>query len=253
MRRWERIQQAHRLHQTGWTSLAIASEMGIHPKTVRRYLRTTDLQPVKRRNRRRLLDPYKPYLHQRWQEGCQRGVTLYSEIKAQGYPGGLTQLRDYLRTLKENEVGSVGVQSEFASKWHRLSLRRLAFVIGRPETDRQEKLWLVEGLSRLRKGDPMLAETIDLAREFTQAVVSQDVVRFDDWLKRAKVAKAMPLRRFALGLEADLPAVRAALRLKWSNGPVEGKINRLKMLKRQMNGRANLDLLKIRLIGAQPP
>jgi transposase len=56
------------------------------------------------------------------------------------------------------------------------------------------------------------------------------------------------LRRFAIGLQADYEAVKASMMLPWSNGPVEGQINRLKMLKRSMFGRATLDLLSRRFL-----
>lgn len=250
-RRWERIAHAQQLAEAGWTSTAIATEMGRHPKTVRRYLHITDLQPLNRKKRPKLLDPYKTYLDKRWAEGCCRGTLLYQEIKEQGYLGGMTQLRDYLRPLKSKTVASQHVQSEYEAKWNQLSLRQLAFAIGRPEESWPEKEWLVTGLKLLSQRDSLLAETIDLARRFTQLVTNREVHHFDEWLTAAKSAQAAALRRFAVGLEADLRAVRAALQLKWSNGPVEGKINRLKTLKRQMYGRANLDLLKIRLIGSQ--
>ena len=58
----------------------------------------------------------------------------------------------------------------------------------------------------------------------------------------------VPLRRLATGLHADYEAVKASLRLPWSNGPVEGHINRLKMLKRSMFGCAKLDLLSRRFL-----
>jgi transposase len=58
------------------------------------------------------------------------------------------------------------------------------------------------------------------------------------------------MQRFAVGLRADYEAVKAGLRLPWSNGPVEGHINRLKMLKRSMFGRAKLDLLSRRFLRA---
>ena len=72
--------------------------------------------------------------------------------------------------------------------------------------------------------------------------------RFDRWLARAVASGVAPLRRFATGLRADYEAVKAGLRLPWSNGPVEGHINRLKMLKRSMFGRAKLDLLSRRFL-----
>jgi len=56
------------------------------------------------------------------------------------------------------------------------------------------------------------------------------------------------MRRFAQSLRADLPAVRAAFKLPWSNGQTEGHVNRLKFLKRQMYGRANIGLLRLRVL-----
>jgi len=56
------------------------------------------------------------------------------------------------------------------------------------------------------------------------------------------------MRRFAIGLLADLQAIEAALKLPWSNGQTEGQVNRLKLLKREMYGRAKLDLLSQRFL-----
>ena len=61
-------------------------------------------------------------------------------------------------------------------------------------------------------------------------------------------SRSCDLQRFAAGLEADLSAVRPAFSSPWSSGQVEGQINRLKYLKRQMYGRAKLDLMRIRVL-----
>ena len=76
----------------------------------------------------------------------------------------------------------------------------------------------------------------------------RDLEGFDRWLSQVRVCEVIELRRFAAGLEADLSAVRAAFHSQWSSGQVEGQINRLKYLKRQMYGRAKLDLLRIRVL-----
>jgi Transposase len=87
-----------------------------------------------------------------------------------------------------------------------------------------------------------------LAEEFIALVRTRAPERLDPWLVKAQ-ASAMPIfRNFAKKLETDVEAVRAAVSLPWSNGPVEGQISRLKMLKRQMYGRANLDLLNRRFL-----
>ena len=76
----------------------------------------------------------------------------------------------------------------------------------------------------------------------------RDLAGFDQWLERARNCVVPELRRFATGLRADLDAVRAAFSSPWSSGQVEGHVNRLKFLKRQMYGRAGLDLLRVRVL-----
>jgi len=64
------------------------------------------------------------------------------------------------------------------------------------------------------------------------------------WISKTADSGIKEIASFATGLEADLPAVQNAFNLKWSNGPVEGNVNKLKFIKRQMYGRAGFDLLK---------
>lgn len=86
-----------------------------------------------------------------------------------------------------------------------------------------------------------------LAREFVGLFRQKDASKIGLWIQ---AAERTALRRFARGLFSDLRAIRAAIELPWSNGPTEGHVNRLKMLKRQMYGRASFDLLRARLLSA---
>ena len=81
-------------------------------------------------------------------------------------------------------------------------------------------------------------------------VRQQEPDRLDDWLTRAEQDQAPEMRGLATSLRQDQAAIRAAMELPWSNSPVEGQINRLKTIKRQMYGRANLDLLRKRVLHA---
>jgi hypothetical protein len=85
--RQERFQQTHHLHQMGWQQIAIARQLGICPRTVRRYLASDTLQQ-EQRQRKSKLDAYKVYLLQRWNEGCHNARQLTDEIRSQGYSGG---------------------------------------------------------------------------------------------------------------------------------------------------------------------
>lgn len=96
-----------------------------------------------------------------------------------------------------------------------------------------------------------LALAVELAEEFLQLLRQQQADAFDAWLMKARSSSLKPFEKLAEGLISDYAAVKASMMSDISNGPVEGSINRLKMLKRQMYGRAGLELLSKRFIMAQ--
>jgi transposase len=104
-------------------------------------------------------------------------------------------------------------------------------------------------VDRLRERCPEVRAAADLARDFRAMVRQQRQEQWQGWLERATRADAVKeMRAFAEGLKKDEAAVCAALRLEWSNGQVEGQVNRLKMIKRTMFGRAKFDLLRQRVL-----
>ena len=103
-------------------------------------------------------------------------------------------------------------------------------------------------LTQLHAQSAEVAEAIDLAQDFTTLVRQRRPAQLDPWLQRATTSAVEAVRRFATGLYEDYEAVKAGVTLPWSSGPVEGHINRLKMLKRQMFGRARRDLLRRRFL-----
>lgn len=103
-------------------------------------------------------------------------------------------------------------------------------------------------LADLRERSPTLNEAIELAESFTALVRDRKSDQLELWLKQAEGSAVPPLQRFATRLRVDYAAVHAALSLDWSNGQTEGHINRLKTIKRQIYGRANLDLLERRFL-----
>jgi transposase len=106
-------------------------------------------------------------------------------------------------------------------------------------------------LERLQERCPELLAAAALGREFSAMVRERGEEAWDAWFAQATAAgAAKELRSFAEGLKKDEAAVRAALRLKWSNGQVEGQVNWLKLIKRQMFGRASFDLLRHRVLNA---
>jgi transposase len=254
-RRWAHYQQVWTYHRWGWTLDAIAHQVGLSRRTVQRYLQHPtfpERQPRHDRDRS-LLDPYKPVMLSGWNHGCRNGAHLFRTIKGQGFQGRYGIVAQYVRRLRQAQGRTPRPQG---------SDRRLPRVImtpPRPLTPRRAT-WLVlrapahrtaedqQLLARLTAQSPTLAEAVALAQDFAGLVRQRQPSQLESWLRRAATSALPPFRRFAKGLRADMAAVQAAVTLPWSQGPIEGHINRLKMLKRQMYGRARLDLLARRFL-----
>jgi transposase len=102
--------------------------------------------------------------------------------------------------------------------------------------------------ARLHSQEGAIAEAITLTQDFATLVRQRQPGQLATWLERATASGLQAFKSFAHGLRADDAAVKAGLTLPWSTGPVEGQINRLKMLKRQMYGRAHMALLRQRVL-----
>jgi transposase len=175
-------------------------------------------------------------------------------LRRLGYRGSYATLTRYLRRFRalsgDAPPGSASVKPRpvlvAVSPCRELTPHTAAWMIlCRAERRSAEDQAL---LADLHRSDPELGEVIALAEEFISLVRDRASDRLDPWLNQAVRSTVRPLRSFAKHLSADYEAVRAAVMLDWSNGPVEGQINRLKMVKRSMYGRASLDLLGRRFL-----
>ncbi len=245
------------LHRQGWTVPAIAGQVGLGQRTIFRYLHTSTCPGQQHRSTygRSLLTPYKDYILTRWNAGCRTAMQLCRELQAQGYTGSYAVVAAYASRLRQTQGLPPGRRSpgqtlpavtEPASR--PLTPRRATWLVLRREAQRTADD--TQQLTQIRAQSAALTEAIDLAQDFAQLVRQRQPVQLDPWLKRAATSTLDALRRFATGLSEDYAAVKAGVTLPWSSGPVEGHINRLKMLKRQMFGRAHLDLLEHRFLRA---
>jgi transposase len=123
---------------------------------------------------------------------------------------------------------------------------RATWLVLRRETQRTEAE--TQQRAQWRAQSAEVAEAMDLAQDFVQLVRQRQPACRDPWLQRATTRALEALQRFARGIREDYEAVKAGVTLPWSTSPVEGHINRLKMLKRQMFGRARLALLGCRFV-----
>jgi transposase len=257
-RRAQRVahyEQVWTYHRQGWTLDAIAHQVGLSRRTVRRYLQSPafpERQPRHSRGRS-ILDPYKATLLAGWNSGCRNGWHLFRTIRNQGFQGQYGIVALYVRRMRQAQDlaprqrrSDRPLPTVTEAPRRPLTPRRATGLVLRPaerstDQDRHQ-------LAQLTAQAPELAEAVALAQDFAALVRQRQPTQLDPWLTRAATSALAPFRRLAKGLRADYAAVKAGVTLPWSQGPIEGHINRLKMLKRQMFGRARVDLLAQRFL-----
>jgi transposase len=266
-RRRQRYQQARELHAQGVDIKAIAKQLKLSRMTIYRYLRLdTDPVPIQRHLRPSMIDPYVPYLYQRWGGGCQNGGQLWRELRDMGYPGSFRTVIQWAaqqrkkegilspytpnkyrtnvgrQNQQNNAVTNRASQSEVPEIKPAPSSRRLAwFLVRDPESLSMEERAV---LAQLKQASAAAGHAYHLVHDFHRIVKGRLGNHLDCWLKAAKESGVPAMENFALGIEKDKAAVAAALTHEWSNGQVEGQVNRLKLRKRQLYGRASFDLLR---------
>jgi len=256
-RRQARYDEGWVLHRQGWSTAAIATQVGCSRRTIERYLQmpTWPVPQHRRHYGRSILNPYKAYLLERWNAGCHTAIQLFQEIQAHGYTGSYRRVTAYVSRIRQAQ----GIPPRRQGR--RQLLPMVAEPVAQPLTPRRAT-WLVlrraeqrteaeaQQLAQLHAQSAEIAEAIDLAQDFTHLVRQRQPEHLEPWLERASTSALEAVRRFTSGLRDDYAAVKAGVTLPWSSGPVEGHINRLKMVKRHMFGRARLDLLSRRFIRA---
>jgi len=250
----EQWRNIRRLYLAGADLRHICRRLGISARTVYRYKDLEEPPPRPAYKRKAsVLDPYVPYLVRRWNEGCHNGKRLYREIRERGYANSEEICARFTAQLRRAEArgkpassvprarrGSVAGLSPTAKNVAALFMRR-----DEKLNDEQK-----EYLGRLCDADASLADARRLTQDFAKMVRDLEGEKLDEWLEEAEARGAPAMRRFAAGLRKDLAAVRAGLTETWSNGPVEGFVNKLKLLKRQGYGRSGFDLLRARMLAA---
>lgn len=245
--RWEKVKE---LAQAGAGIRQIAREVAISRKTVRRLIdaplppRNRVVNPRPGGLRSPTLQPFVAYLQDRWQAGCHNVSQLHREIVAQGYTGSRSLLAQAVQSWRPPRLPSKQ-QRKVKRMTRRLSMRWIC--LRPPEQLKPEEKRLLE---KVLDQDTELALGHRLLQQFRLVVADGDVASLDGWLSQAKSSGLPTFIGLANGIEADRAAVDAALTLPWSNGPTEGHINRMKLIKRQGYGRAKLDLLRARVLAA---
>ena len=254
--RRQQQQEIKRLSEQNVSQSEIAQHVGVSIRTVQRLLNLPDLDETPPRRRsfgRSLLDPYKERLVDWWNQGIRTPKTLMALLQQDGYTGSERTLTRYISTLRAAQglpptrvQPPQGLPSLSDPQTAPLTPRQAAFLVVKRKENREPEE--TELLERLVKCHPELTLAVRLAQSFLQLLRDQQPEPFDSWLTTALDSSLKPFQSFANGLREDYAAVKASMMLDVSNGPVEGLNNRLKMLKRQMFGRASLELLEKRFI-----
>ncbi len=217
----------------------IARQVGVSRETVYRYLRMNEPpQPTQiQYTRKQLIEPYKPYLLQRWNEGCRNAQQMYKEIREMGYTAGVSNVSRFIGHLRKDSGKARSfkqVSASYMYAWKGKQKRPLtALQAARLFVSREETLqeWQQEALRHLGEVDEEIEQATKHVQRFVQMVRQLQGEHLDAWLEDVEEQGIAELRAFARGLRKDYQAVKTGLSLAWSNGPTEAQIQRLKLLK----------------------
>jgi transposase len=239
-RRLVRYQAVIEQIRQGVSKSEIARNCGLGRRTVRRWVSAAGFPERKHACRPTMVAQHREYLEQRWEQGCHNAAQLWRELQEKGFAGQSAIVRRWIQKHHRSR-GAQQNQSASSSQRARASPRQTAWLLLKEPEDARPYL------EELCSKSPEIATLASLAREFGRIIRKRDV---DAWPQWCKDAKSSLLATFAKYLCRDEAAVLAALQQPWSNGPVEGNIHRLKLIKRSMYGRAKFDLLRIRVVHA---
>jgi transposase len=242
----ERFTAVQELRAQGLSLGAISRQLGLDHGTVCRFARadTVDELLVKAVNRTSRLDRFKPYVNQRWNEGCHDAARLHTELQALGWHGSAQTVRRYVHSFRSSATAPVKAPAAPV-----------------PPKPRRVARWIMTDPDNLSEGNSMrLKEVLARCPELNAtaghvsgfAVMMRELRgdQLEEWMRRVEADDLPALHSFLTGIKRDQDAVVAGLTLSWSSGAVEGAVTRIKLLKRIGYGRAKLDLLRKRVLHA---
>jgi transposase len=256
--RLAQYQQVVALREQGFSQTAIASQVGIGHATVSRWLSNGMFPEQKPRPRAESRDPHLKDLVERWQTGNYTVAELHRELVANGYSHQYNSVyrrlarsfpegrkKRFTRSLPEGQK-----KQETPDQLPRppVLARQAMFLFLRRseelEADEQESLTLLRSLH------VEVDQAYELVQQFAHMLRTRTGEQLDAWLCRVRASKIREFQGFVAGVIRDKEAVTAGLTLPQNNGLVEGKVNKLKLIKRMGYGRAGFALLRQRVLHA---
>jgi transposase len=193
------------------------------------------------------LDRFGAWVDEQIQAGRSNAAELHRELQGRGYQGSAAAVRRFVaRRLAAAGKPRQRANAATSAGPPLPSSRALAFDVLRRAP--KQKAEAQARVAALRGISAEFAEVLRLTEAFAALVRQESRQTLKEWLEEAERSAVPEIKGFAEGIRQDEAAVAAATTQPWSNGPVEGQVNRLKMIKRQMYGRAGLALLRARVL-----
>ena len=257
-RRLSQYEQVWELRKQGLSAEAVAQRVGISSRTVFRFLRHTTFPERQRRRQFKatLLDPFTTYVTERWNVGCDNASKLFREMQTQGFTGNYGLGAAYVRRMRTAQgvtskpPMAPAVRKVAAPSEKLLTPKSATWLVLRRQEKRKDAQADQALLEQIQAQHGELAKAIALSQDFAELLRRRQPEKLESWLERAAQSALKAFERFAAGLREDYEAVKAGGTRPWSTGPVEGHINRLKLIKRQMYGRTGFVLLRARVVHA---
>ena len=249
----ELFQAVKQMQAAGMRVNEMARHLGVNRRRLDKWVRLEELPERSRMQPRPgMAESFRDYLRHRWEQGCRHGRTLLAEIRQLGYIGGPSQLAKLLSPWRQPTAENNPNSTEAPEKnsipvpGRAISPQVAAVLLSKLPAELSSHQ--AEVVARLKQQCPGFAVIRKLVMGFRTILRIGKVSTLRRWMKRALKTGIHAMVRFVRKLRQDIAAVEAAVSQPWSNGPVEGQINRLKMLKRQMYGRGGTELLRARLL-----
>ncbi|MFN0220087.1 MAG: ISL3 family transposase [Hyphomicrobium sp.] len=225
------------LSASGLPLKRIARQTGYSRQTIRRVVRgeRSDVFRVRQSS----LEPHLSWLDAQWAEGCCNAAKLWRCLQSEGFRGSARVVAEWATRRRRAEQANAETLQRLPS----------ARTIARLMTHSRDALSKAETviIAAIENGVPPLVQAREMIDGFHKMLRQKVTSALTPWIERARDSL---VASFANGVAKDEPAVRAAISSPWSNGQTEGQVTKLKLVKRQMYGRAKIDLLQARLIGA---
>ena len=245
----EKISPRHQLllrvkemYAAGKGTETVARTLGISRNTVKKFIHLHE-PPQKKGARTTNLISFSEYLQTRIeQEATVESVQLYREIKSMGYNGGRTVLYNYLKKHSKQR-NKTRLAKLPAVNWTTAKVKVLLCKKEESMAEKDQKL-----VRDICEKSADIGHARLLILRFRDMMDNKQGHLLKDWISEVMQSCIPEIKGFARGLLSDYQAVVNALTLPWSNRQVEGQINKLKTIKRQMYGRADFELLRKRII-----